>query len=314
MSYSSSTSSYSDDTDTPSISRSAQRNSLVYKRLSTLPGKNLKKALTDIKDGKLGTPNTTAHFKEDIRDRSNPANTHVVMLDKEHCSFDGVFWIDSEQQLERTFSIIRKEHVISFDLEGVEMGKQGEVALVQVALMNGTVFLFDVLTLGQRVFAAGLKDILESNTFLKVVHDCRRDSEILYHRHQVSLNHVFDLQVAHALLQKKREGNVPIRRYGLQELTHMYIPKHASQRAVDIKYQVRDIFKEGNTEVWRQRPLSKLMIDYSALDVIVLHPIYNSIAPHLQSPFDKRYLRKHFSEQLTYFKDSIKPLYSRNLI
>ncbi|EFA84207.1 3'-5' exonuclease domain-containing protein [Heterostelium album PN500] len=248
----------------------SSKNEILIKKLTSLPGSNLKKALGEIKLGKLGSNETVAKFKEDITDTSNPSNKHVRQLDEERCSFDGVFWIDSELQLDRCFNIINHEHVIAIDVEGLEMGKQGEISLVQVGLMSGRVFLFDVLRLGQQLFDRGLRQILESNNILKIVHDCRRDSEILYHRHQ---------------------------------------------RAVDLKYEARQQFTENPAEIWGKRPLSKLMIDYSALDAIVLHPIYNVISPQLQSPFDRRFLKKNFKEQLSYFKDTNKQdLYARNLI
>eukprot|EP01133_Synstelium_polycarpum_P000435 gene435-518_t len=285
----------------------------LYKRLATLPGNNLKKVLGEIKEGKLGTHHTVANFKEDLNDQTNPSNTAVRQLGEKECSFDGVHLINSEAQLKRAFEIINREHVVAFDLEGVEMGKQGQVALVQLALMNGTVFLFDICALGQAAFTGGLKETLESRTVLKIVHDCRRDSEILYHRHSVNLDHVYDVQIAHALLQKKEHGNVPIRRFGLQELTHLYAPREFSARCVDIKYKAREQFTM-NGELWSQRPLPPLLIDYASLDVILLHPIYNTIHPQLQRPFDKKFLKKNFKEQLTYFKDSVRQLFARNLI
>ncbi|EGG20484.1 3'-5' exonuclease domain-containing protein [Cavenderia fasciculata] len=291
----------------------ASQKEVIYKKLSTISGKNLQQALKEIKQGKLGTSQTLTNFKEDIGDTNNPSNAIVRQLGENESSFDGIFLINDVQQLKRVFEIINKEHVVAFDLEGWEMGKNGEVSLVQIGLKNGRVFIFDIMVLGHNAFKHGLKDLLESKIILKIVHDCRRDSEILYHRYQVTLDHVYDIQIAHALLQKKKEGNVPIRRFGLAELTDLYAPKPYAQQAINVKHKGRDLFK-NNLDIWRQRPLPPTIIDYCALDVIVLLPIYNILTPQLHSPFDKKFLKKNFREQLSYFKDSIRQLFSRTLI
>ena len=46
-------------------------------------------------------------------------------------------------------------------------------------------YLVDVLTLGSAAFDTGLRDLLESPAYIKVMHDCRKDSAALYHQHHV---------------------------------------------------------------------------------------------------------------------------------
>ena len=58
------------------------------------------------------------------------------------------------------------------------------------------VFLFDFLALGKACLDQGLADILEEPRIQKVIHDCRRISDMLLHLFGVKLVNVFDTQVS----------------------------------------------------------------------------------------------------------------------
>ncbi|KYQ99862.1 hypothetical protein DLAC_11563 [Tieghemostelium lacteum] len=293
----------------------AERRDRLYKKLLTLPGSNLKKTIKEIRDSSLdlikekaGQDNeflkTQGLTPDEIKQFNEAQVDKLEELGKIESSFDGVYLIDKVSQIRAALNHIKKEKLIGLDLEGLEMGKKGNLSLVQISTENGRVYLFDIVSLGYNVFRFGLKEVLESREILKVVHDCRRDSEILYHRYKVSLAHIYDVQIGHALLEKKERGNIPIRRFGFHELTHIYARKY-SEPCVNIKFQAKDLFKDGNVrQIWEQRPLPKLLVDYSSLDSAVLLPIYYTMKTKLTSEYDKRFLRKKFKEQLSYFKDS----------
>jgi len=332
------------------LSRNAEKKARVFKKLLTLPGSNLKKSLKEMRDKPLDEiklsneqkaeriaseyieiegddlillEDTEAIEKENQRqeqeedkkenEKKKIKNVYTKQMNQEQSSFDGVHYVNHISQLHYALHAIKQEKIIGLDCEAIEMGKKGQLSLIQISTESSArVYLFDIIALGQSAFKYGLKDILESKSILKIVHDCRRDSEILFHQHQVNLTHIYDVQIAHALVQKKEQGNVPIRRYGFHELTHTYA-RNFSEVAVNIKFQAKEMFINENS-IWGQRPLPKLMIDYASLDAAVLLPIYRSIKPKLTSNFDRRFLRTHFQEQLSYFKDSIRQLYPRNLI
>ncbi|KAF2078104.1 hypothetical protein CYY_000575 [Polysphondylium violaceum] len=334
--------------DDTKLSRGAERKARVFKKLLTLPEfkKTLKemrdKPLEDIKlskeqqaekiaseyieidgDDLILLQDTEAIEKESTtqqhqqiqeeKEKKKIKNVYTKQMGPQESSFDGVHYINHISQLHYALHAIKQEKIIGLDCEAIEMGKNGQLSLIQISTESSArVYLFDIIALGASAFKYGLKDILESKNILKIVHDCRRDSEILFHQHQVQLGHIYDVQIAHALVQKKEQGNIPIRRYGFHELTHTYA-RNFSEVAVNIKFQAKELFVNENT-IWGQRPLPKLMIDYASLDAAILIPIYRSIKPKLQSNFDRRFLRTHFQEQLSYFKDSIRQLYPRNLI
>jgi len=62
--------------------------------------------------------------------------------------------IDQEDQLPDVIQLLRKETQLSVDCEGVDLGRFGELCLVQVATTQ-KVYLFDVVVLGRKIFDQG---------------------------------------------------------------------------------------------------------------------------------------------------------------
>jgi len=62
--------------------------------------------------------------------------------------------INQEHQLPDVIQLLRKETQLSVDCEGVELGRFGELCLVQVATTQ-KVYLFDVVVLGREIFDQG---------------------------------------------------------------------------------------------------------------------------------------------------------------
>lgn len=73
---------------------------------------------------------------------------------------------------------------------------------IQVATPK-KVYLFDVLKGGDRLFFdRGLRYLLESTKIMKVMHDCRKDSEALFFQYGVTLRGVWDSQIAYTVLSQ----------------------------------------------------------------------------------------------------------------
>ncbi len=108
-----------------------------------------------------------------------------------------VLLVDSISTCRHAVSEIHKHSLISVDLEGVELCRSGEICILQVALPNHRVFLFDICALRADAFeAGGLRDILSGPRPLKLMFDCRADADALFHQYRVRLDGVYDLQVA----------------------------------------------------------------------------------------------------------------------
>lgn len=85
--------------------------------------------------------------------------------------------------------------IISFDCEGVNLGVKGQLTIIEIGTIRGEAFIFDLQQCPQLVHDGGLKNILEDDTIIKIIHDCRNDSYNLYSQYSVLLRNVFDTQV-----------------------------------------------------------------------------------------------------------------------
>jgi len=166
--------------------------------------------------------------------------------------------------------------VIAVDCEGVNLSKDGKLCLIQVATPK-KVYLFDILKGGDRLFFdRGLRYLLESNKVVKVMHDCRKDSEALYFQYDVSLRGVWDSQIAYSVLSQLKGFKTPYP-IGLNTLL-----KACSCE----ENKFKDMVKSAMTAMknfWEVRPLSRMMIDYAAGDVSNLLRVYSMLNNEFQS-------------------------------
>ncbi|KAL6073289.1 piRNA biogenesis protein EXD1-like [Balamuthia mandrillaris] len=196
--------------------------------------------------------------------------------------FAPVVLVTTLQECKAAVKELQQHKVLAVDCEGVNLGRNGQLTLVQVGT-EVKVFLFDLLERGmpplspsellhtdekepdpepeqtqpstekgkeeqqetnekkeeenvtekeeEKVKAAeednrwkegekdkadtffaegGLKALLEDEHILKVFHDCRGDSDALFHQFQVALHPVFDTQVAYAVAKRQQFSQTPI--------------------------------------------------------------------------------------------------------
>ena len=78
---------------------------------------------------------------------------------------------------------------IALDVEGVDLSRLGLISLVQLATKNAC-FVLDVLNAKPSdPLIRWLRALLESEV-VKVVHDCRMDSDALWHKLEIKLKNV----------------------------------------------------------------------------------------------------------------------------
>ena len=65
-------------------------------------------------------------------------------------------------------SELLRESVIAVDAEGVQLGKDGPMTLLQIGTMTGQVYLFDIQENGNMFSKGRLATVLESETVIKV--------------------------------------------------------------------------------------------------------------------------------------------------
>ncbi|XP_058167890.1 uncharacterized protein LOC131282437 [Anopheles ziemanni] len=163
-------------------------------------------------------------------------------------------------------SALEEQAIVSFDCEGINLGIRGQITLVQLGTTRGEAFIFDIATCPDMVVEGGLKEILESEKVVKVIHDCRNDSVNLYQQFQILLRNVFDTQSAHAVLQFQDQGKqvYKVKNVSLNTLCEMY-----NATVNPMKDQLKNVYRRDQ-KYWARRPLTRDMLLYAAGDVLIL--------------------------------------------
>eukprot|EP00667_Euglena_gracilis_P012346 EG_transcript_12676 len=164
--------------------------------------------------------------------------------------------VDDAASLQECIPRLRGERLLAMDVEGVGLNRFGRVALVQLGLRSGECFIFDVLNQSaSSEIVQFLKTILEDESVTKIVHDCRTDSDALYHRLGVRLAAVHDTQ---AWAEEPMNLNATLNKYNC--------PLN----------RVRDKFiYEDKPAFWAQRPMNEMMVDWATRDIHSLFQLYD---------------------------------------
>ncbi|MDP2436541.1 MAG: hypothetical protein Q8P67_12405 [archaeon] len=166
---------------------------------------------------------------------------------------------------------LRGQGQVAVDCEAAGgMHRFGRLSVVQVADWRGQCWLFDVTAGGDAVLGP-IKGLLEDSRVVKVMHDCRSDSDLLFHGHGVRVRHVADTQVAYAVLLTS-DGQLPPLPVSLRTL-HARFGVSAFGR---VKELARDEMGD-DADYWDRRPFTPLMLQYAAQDVRWMVYIYRQI-------------------------------------
>jgi 3'-5' exonuclease/KH domain len=175
----------------------------------------------------------------------------------------GVTLVDSTELLDQFKDLAEEQTILAFDAEGVSLSRLGELTLMSfgVEVSGGVhVFLLDPI---DAVLKQGVHEVaevlLESRNILKIIHDCRQDSDALSAQFQppITLCNVFDTQI----WDSKLSGALESRR-GLNEvLRSCGLP--ANLHRVGQDYNARP-------DYWKRRPITQEMINYASGDIFHL--------------------------------------------
>ncbi|KAJ8664259.1 hypothetical protein QAD02_005921 [Eretmocerus hayati] len=178
--------------------------------------------------------------------------------------------------------------IVSFDCEGINIGPKGRLTLIQIGTLSGQVYIFDLITCPNIVQKGGLQDLLQSESVIKVAHDCRNDSINLFYQYGITLVNVFDTQAAHSVIEYQNTGKpvYKVKSANLNALCEIY-----GAPCNNLKEQLKNIYRK-DPRYWARRPLSRDMMVYASSDVQSLVPsIYNAmknaIRPEMQKLFSE---------------------------
>ncbi|KAG0485071.1 hypothetical protein HPP92_009150 [Vanilla planifolia] len=171
-----------------------------------------------------------------------------------------------------------KQLVIGFDCEGIDLCEKGALCVMQLAFQDA-IYLVDAIEGGEALVQA-CKNALESNYITKVIHDCKRDSEALYHQYDIKLHNVIDTQLAYALIEEQ-EGRKRLPGDCVSFVSLLADPQYFGVPYVE-KEEVRCLLRK-DPNFWAFRPMSEKMIRTAADDVRFLLYIYQKMLEKLDS-------------------------------
>jgi hypothetical protein len=165
---------------------------------------------------------------------------------------------------------------VAVDCEGVALSRAGQLCLVQVASPDA-VFLFDIVSGGQDMFDAGLRELLEAPDVVKVMHDCRHDCDALLYQYNVRLGPILDTQVAFTVLRRVRSLKVGLP-VALKTLLKKFVG--VSEEDISVKIDIKATMRE-RANYWLQRPLPSDALQYARFDVVYLLHVAKVLELHI---------------------------------
>ncbi|TPX34359.1 hypothetical protein SmJEL517_g03023 [Synchytrium microbalum] len=185
------------------------------------------------------------------------------------------FLVDDIASSEKAYLELQQRRRLAVDCEGVNLGKDGRLTVVQVATELSEVYIVDVIGLlgvqnGSEALAKLMALVFCDKDRVVVMHDCRRDAEALYHQYQIHIQNVMDTQVLYGTLQSiqgalgKTKRSFDLYRIGLNKLLSISNLSENSQKERIVAEMEEDV------TFWERRPLTDEMISYAASDVTEL--------------------------------------------
>jgi exonuclease 3'-5' domain-containing protein 1 len=184
-----------------------------------------------------------------------------------------VVWVDAPASLAAMLADLAAHAAVAVDLEGVSLGREGEVAIVQISTgRHSPVYLVDVCALGAAAFGDGapgsLRALLEDASVAKLMWDVRSDSNALFFHFGVRMAGVVDLQVYDCVARLVRGARVDkvsglgyvLERTGLAQMSGAEKEAVAACKAASLHLFAPDY--GGSYEVWKARPLPSILLEY----------------------------------------------------
>lgn len=182
---------------------------------------------------------------------------------------------------------------IFVDLEGIDLSRHGSISILQLLIPpTPVVHLVDIFRMQGHAFESPgtkdktLKDILESDQYVKVFFDVRNDSDALFSHFGVDLKGVLDLQLVE-YASRPTAGRL------IKGLAKCISEDHQmgcteSRKWTQVKEAGQKLFapeRGGAYAVFNERPLPEALRDYCVQDVMILPKLLvgyaNRLQPHM---------------------------------
>jgi len=231
------------------------------------------------------------HRPYHLRGQCVPSDEEIVKLGRSALEKDkdadddtpSAFWSSSinsvvldeiNEFFSKTISLLKEQSILAIAAQGVMLSRQGELCWLAIGT-SATVYLFDFVKLGERIFIEGLTEILQSTRIMKVMHDCRFLSDYLFHKHQIILQHVWDTQVGRVVVYKQQHfGDLPRYVESLPKVLHDILGVDPNKFPM---LWSRSYAAEKDQSVWKQRPLPESLQKVLESQVTYLFDLRNAL-------------------------------------
>ncbi|USW48083.1 Putative 3'-5' exonuclease domain, ribonuclease H-like superfamily [Septoria linicola] len=165
------------------------------------------------------------------------------------------------------------------DCEGQNLGREGTLTHINIYLpRRNKAFILDIDQLGGTAFdikgtthETTLTKVLQDWSIKKAIFDCRSDSDVLFAHHKIALDGVIDLQLLEIATSRTRKNAQKLNSLS-SCIGRLNMQKSARDHVLEIKERGKEAMKQGNP--FHERPLSKLMIEYSIGDLLLMPALY----------------------------------------
>eukprot|EP00347_Sterkiella_histriomuscorum_P018188 403346454 len=222
-----------------------------------------------------------AQFNEFMKQQQEKVKQQLILKGKNYENISTIVVTKSEEEVNnnlKTQSQIQPQNANLFLLQNYEsciilgvdcegLSRTQPLSLVQIG-NEDKCFLFDILKLNG--LPKCLKNVLEDPDIIKIFHDFCEDTAALVQQYNVHCDRVFDTQIAHRIINQDsdepRDQNI-----SLNHLLKEYIQVENDQKETICSYMKKE------PGFWWQRPLSQIMQEYAAQDVIFLPSVYGTM-------------------------------------
>jgi exonuclease 3'-5' domain-containing protein 1 len=196
--------------------------------------------------------------------------------------------VDTAEAVARLVALLMtmKQEVLFVDLEGVDLGRKGELSILQLYMASmDVVYLVDVHTLGKAAFDTADKDgstlqSIFSGPMRKALYDVRADNDALYNLYNVDLDNVHDLQLMEVATRASSERfnryvfglSKALAQDGGLSVSEMSNIKRIKEAGLNLFAPERG----GSYQVFNKRSMPLEIIDYCAGDVFFLPRLLKS--------------------------------------
>lgn len=192
-------------------------------------------------------------------------------------------YVDNDKEAQRAVDYLLKFDRLGYDTEttGLNIVDNGARLLLMQLATEEVAYLFDPRKIDTQI----LKELLESKSILKILHNAKFDYQSTKYNTGIKLDNVFDTMLAYRLLTSGliENGQGSFVPAGFRDKSKKQFPykglNFLCQRLLGISLDKS--IRQSFTDTQYTRKYSKSQLEYAAKDVLYLHPLCDILGDQL---------------------------------